>query len=136
MEINILKNQMPLLHPPQRTKAIGKVFEDLAAGYLENQGLTLLQKNFQCSLGEIDIIFLHDDTLVFVEVRYRKSHLYGGAAASIDYKKQRKLIRTAQVFLKSHVQMNKLPCRFDVIAVTLHDKMPHIDWIQNAFEAR
>lgn len=120
---------------PYPTTKKGQVIEEYAARYLETQGFELLYRNFRCKLGEIDLIGLFQTQLVFVEVRFRKNIYFGGAAASVDLPKQRKLIRTAQVFLSLHPQLKKLACRFDVIAATLHEAALKLDWIQNAFYA-
>lgn len=114
-----------------RTKGIET--EALACQYLQAKGLRLLTQNYQCKLGEIDLI-CHDGTsIVFVEVRFRSSVLYGHPAESVTRHKQRKLIKTARYFLYKHPQFANQPCRFDVIAITLKSSDPQIEWIQNAF---
>jgi putative endonuclease len=111
----------------------GHEIEQLAADYLQKNGLQLLYRNFRCRLGEIDLIGLHQQSLVFVEVRFRRNNDYGGALASITYHKQRKLIRTSQFFLMTRHGFVNHACRFDVIAVTLKASEPEFEWIQNAF---
>ncbi len=108
----------------------GDQAEQLAADFLHNQGLKLLEKNYRCRFGEIDLILLHKKTLVFAEVRLRKNQNFGGAAASITAQKQTKIIHTAQHYLS--MQHNLPACRFDVVLLNeLSDN--HIEWIQNAF---
>ena len=108
----------------------GEQAEKLAAIYLQKQGLKLLSQNYRCRYGEIDLILKDAQTLVFAEVRLRKSANFGGAAASITAHKQSKLVRTAQHYLG--MQHNPPPCRFDVVLLdALADN--HIEWIQNAF---
>ncbi len=110
----------------QKTGAAG---EDQALAYLQQQGLRLVERNFRCKMGEIDLIMREDGVLVFVEVRARADGRHGGAAASITPAKQRRLIRAAQFYLQ---RLRTLPaCRFDVIAIdgeVLH-------WLSNAIEA-
>ncbi len=108
----------------------GALAEQVAAQYLLQQGLKLLQTNYRCRFGEIDLILQDGDTLVFAEVRLRSFAAFGGAAASIDARKQAKLIRTAQHFLSNlkHIP----PCRFDAILMQSTD-IKQIEWIKNAF---
>lgn len=112
--------------------AAGAQAEQLAAQYLLKQGLQLLHSNYRCRLGEIDLICRQGDTLVFVEVRLRSNPAYGGAAASIDARKQAKLVRTARHYLATlpHIP----PCRFDAILMQSMDSHG-IEWVKNAFAA-
>jgi putative endonuclease len=115
---------------------MGHEIESQVSAYLQKQGFQLLHRNFRCRLGEIDLIGLHQNQLLFVEVRFRRNATYGSAAASVDFRKQQKLIKTARFFLLRYPNMANCACRFDVVAVTLSDKADHqleIDWIQNAF---
>lgn len=110
--------------------------EDWVADYLlKEQQCHIIERNFQCRLGEVDLIIQHLQSLVFVEVRFRKNHLFGGPLASIDWKKQRKLIRTAEFYLKRMPHYQKLPSRFDVVGVTMDNGVPKLEWVQNAFQA-
>jgi len=99
-------------------KTQGELAETLACSWLQHQGYTLLQSNFNRRVGEIDLIFEHPDacSIVFVEVRYRADQRFGGAVASVDWQKQRKLIRTANAWLQQHVS-SRIPARIDVVAV-------------------
>lgn len=107
----------------------GAVAEQVAADYLSKQGLALVERNFRCRLGEIDLIMRDGHTLVFVEVRQRTSQQFGGAAASIDSRKQQKLIATAQLYL---AHLGKIPpCRFDALLLQGDD----VRWIRDAFGA-
>lgn len=108
----------------------GQQFEKLALAYLQKQGMRLIQQNFLCKLGEIDLIMQHDDCLVFVEVKYRVSNAFGGAAAAVTASKQKKLIRTAKWYLQQH-KLNDAACRFDVIAIEGHEPYQY-QWIRNA----
>lgn len=115
---------------------IGQDVESRVLAYLQKQKFRLVFRNFRCRLGEIDLIGLHQNQLLFIEVRFRRNNAFGGAAASVDFRKQQKLIKTARFFLLRHPEMANYACRFDVIAVTLSNETDHaldIDWIQNAF---
>jgi putative endonuclease len=109
----------------------GEQAEQLAADFLVRQGLSLLARNYRCRFGEIDLIAQDGDTRVFVEVRLRSRGDFGGAAASIDSHKQRKLILAAQHYLAQ--QPHLPPCRFD--AVLMRDAGESVEWIKNAFSA-
>lgn len=113
----------------------GAAGEQQAAHYLSAQGLTLLQRNWRCRLGEIDLVMLDRDTLVFVEVRLRHSQAFGGAAASVDARKRSKLLASAEVYLQQHPQQQQRPCRFDVVALegSAQGKLT-LNWIRNAFD--
>ena len=107
----------------------GAQAERRAAQYLQQQGLETVAQNYRGRFGEIDLIMQDGAALVFVEVRLRRNGDFGGAAASIDTRKQQRIIRTAQQYLAglSHIP----PCRFD--AVLMDDS--GVEWLKNAFEA-
>jgi putative endonuclease len=107
----------------------GEKSEQLAYDYLLKQGLLLINKNFRCKYGELDLIMKDAETLVIVEVRHRKSNKYGGALESISQKKQSRIIATTQYYLSTH-KVNS-PVRFDVIAMS---NDTDINWIKNAFQ--
>lgn len=107
----------------------GEEAELLAASYLEARGLRILQRNYQCRFGEIDLIAQQGAVVVFVEVRRRSSDAFGGAAASITQSKRRKLLRTARYYLAGRSPAP--PCRFD--ALLIQGTPPAIDWIRDAF---
>lgn len=112
----------------------GRQAEDLAAVFLERQGVRLIVRNYRCRGGEIDLIGLHRDTLLLVEVRLRRRSDYGDAAASITRTKQRRIILAARHFLATHPQWQNQPCRFDCL---LLDQLSpdRIDWLTDAFHA-
>lgn len=119
--------------PPDR-RATGSAAESLALAYLESRGLTCLLRNYRCRHGEIDLVVRDGSTLVLVEVRSRSSRRYGGAAGSVDARKQKRLVATASHLLLTRPDLRKYPARFDVIAI--HDdglRSPQIDWIRDAF---
>ena len=104
--------------------------EHMAARFLQAQGLKLVQRNYSCKYGEIDLIFEDAATLVFIEVRLRGNNNFGGAAGSITATKQGRLIRAAQNYLGS---MTHIPsCRFDAVLYETLDGAPP-QWIKNAF---
>ncbi|RLQ23718.1 YraN family protein [Seongchinamella sediminis] len=111
----------------------GAYYEAQAARFLQDRGLRILQSNYHCRCGEIDLIARHGQYLVFVEVRSRGNPRFTSAAASVDRRKQRKLLRTAQFFLQQHPQLAQLPCRFDVIAFEPRQSRASPDWIAGAF---
>lgn len=122
------------------TREQGEYTESLACQYLENKGFKLIEKNFNCRVGEIDLIMKDNDSLVFVEVRYRRSNNFGSGAESITTSKQSKLIKTASLYLQQHAKLNKYPARFDVVSITGFIETDNIDnisfdWIENAFGA-
>lgn len=108
--------------------SIGEEKERLACSYLQDKGLHLLQRNYRCRRGEIDLIMREASTLVFVEVRFRASTRFGTPAETVDLRKQRKLAAAASHYLQRN-SIN-LPCRFDVIALSGPNR---IDWIRDAF---
>ena len=85
--------------------------------------------------GELDLVMRDGDTLVFVEVRYRRSAAFGGAAASVDAGKRRKIVLAAEQFLLAHREHAKRACRFDVIAAHGAPDAPQLDWLRDAFRA-
>jgi putative endonuclease len=114
-----------------RTEA-GSQAEESALAYLRDSGLRLWQRNYRCKGGEIDLVMLDGRTLVLVEVRYRSSMQYGGAAASVTKFKQRRIIQAARHLLTTHIELRRYPARFDVIAISsLRSK--EVDWIKGAF---
>ena len=110
-------------------RATGTRYEELACAYLKDHGLFVLQKNFRCRIGEIDIVAREGDTLVFVEVKYRSSSSLGHPEEAVSYYKQQKIIRTAQFYLCRYGISDNVPCRFDILAI----EGETIRHIKNAF---
>lgn len=107
----------------------GTAFEALAASFLQSRGLAIVARNYQCRIGEIDIVAREGATTVFVEVRRRASNAFGGAAASITMNKRARLLRAARHYLS---RLRVVPqCRFD--ALLIEGEPPRIEWIRNAF---
>ena len=117
------------------TRAKGTWAEKAALGFLQEQGLVLMKKNYRTRGGEIDLIMQDNDTIAFIEVRYRAANSYVKAVESIDRRKCERIIRTSQHYLLSFQQSNRFFCRFDVITVTGARQSPQIGWIKNAFDA-
>jgi putative endonuclease len=118
------------------TKARGDAGEALALAHLLQHGLTLVRRNYRVAAGphargaEVDLILRdRDGTLVFAEVRARRSTRHGGAAASVTAAKQRRIVYAAQHFLRGLASLP--PCRFDVIAI----EGEKIEWLRGAFDA-
>ncbi len=132
---NLLKQSKTLASKLARPLAvdIGKKHEAIAEQFLIRQGLTLKERNYHCRRGEIDLIMNEADTLVFVEVRYRKHSAYGSASESVDLRKQQKLIKAAQYYLLKQYRHNEPPCRFDVVAIEGNNPKNPLEWLPNAF---
>ena len=130
-DLNAIKPTTPL-----SKRLFGESQEKQAANYLRKRGMKIVQRNYYCRLGEIDLIML-DSTqqLVFVEVRFRRRDHFGSAIESIGPSKQRKIRRTASHFLLTHPQFGNLTCRFDVIGISpsMTSDAPRYDWIKSAF---
>lgn len=113
-------------------RELGRQVEGQARAFLERQGLSFVTANYRTPRGEIDLVMRDRDTLIFVEVRYRRDNRFGGAAASVDARKQSRLVMAAQHYLQ---RLGKTPaCRFDIVAVSGPDA-PDFDWLRNAFQA-
>ncbi len=114
-------------------KKSGNDAEHQACTYLQSNDLVLLEKNFSTKAGEVDLIMRddkhNDETLVFVEVRYRKNADFGGAAASVTPKKQQRIIKAALAYQQKYAPQSSM--RFDVVAIEGDNR--ELNWIQNAF---
>jgi putative endonuclease len=115
----------------------GLRYEDRARRYLEARGLQLLKSNYRCRCGEIDLIMCEGDTVCFIEVRFRGSNDYGGAAMSITAAKQRKIVKAALFFLAKNPRLMQQALRFDALLIQPSSADDGLDfnWIRNAFYA-
>lgn len=113
----------------KNNRKTGTFWERVAGKYLEQQGYFILEYNYRCPLGEIDLIASKGEKIVFVEVKYRKSNAFGYAAEAVDQKKQTKIRKTAMYYLTKNYQTMEIDCRFDVMC--MDDR--HIELLENAF---
>ena len=118
----------------------GKLAETSARDALLREGLKQVAANVNYRGGELDLVMLDSsgregDTLVFVEVRYRQSTMFGGGVASVDIGKRRKLVHAAQCFLMDHPRYADHACRFDVVEADGDPQAPRIHWLRDAFRA-
>ena len=113
----------------------GMRYEDQARQYLEAQGLVSLQHNYYCRFGEIDLVMRDDKTICFIEVKFRQSIAFGGAAYSIPRSKQQKLIKTSLYYLVENKPLRDSAFRFDALLIQQQRDSCDINWIKNAFYA-
>jgi putative endonuclease len=114
----------------------GRTAEAAARTLLLKAGLTEIAANAAYRGGEIDLVMRDGaGTVVFVEVRFRRSRAFGGGAASVDAGKRRRIVHAAQRFLQDHPAYADAPCRFDVIDADGDPAAPRLDWIRDAFRA-
>ena len=110
-------------------RTVGSDRETQAADYLEGNGMQIVEKNFRCRQGEIDLIGYHNGYLVFVEVKYRSTNRQGYALEAVDCRKQRKICRVADFYRYLHKIDDFANIRYDVVAI----QKGEISWVQNAF---
>lgn len=128
--INRLKQQPKGSNNKRPGNEIGQFNEDLARQYLLKQGLRFIAANFNCRYGELDLIMADNQVLVFVEVKFRQNQAFGGAIAAVTRSKQRKLIKTAKLYIKQQ-GLSGYVARFDIVAI----EGANIRWLRNAFYA-
>jgi len=118
----------------EQNSTLGRQGEDLAADYLRRLRYRILERNYRCRCGEVDIVARQGSTIVFVEVKTRRSDLYGSPAQSVTPFKQRQISRAAQTWLAVN-RLAEAAARFDVVAIRIHEgKSPEIEHIVNAFD--
>ncbi len=115
------------------TRDIGQSFEAMARARLEREGLSFVAANVNYAFGELDLVMREGETLVFVEVRYRRNTGFGGGLQSVTRSKQRRIANAAGAWLASHPIDARRPCRFDVIAIAGDMASPQVQWERNAF---
>lgn len=111
-------------------REIGEAYEEAALLYLERQGVRILERNFRCRQGEVDLIGQDGDYLVFFEVKYRRTASAGYPAEAVGYGKQKKICRAAAFFLYQRKANEGIPVRFDVVAVCGES----VNWYRDAFD--
>jgi putative endonuclease len=120
---------------PRGTLATGGHAEDLARRFLEARGLRLVERNFRCRAGELDLVMTDAADLVLVEVRYRATPVPVSPVVSISPSKRRRLLRAGAVYLHSRRRFRGCAVRFDVVAMTGPLQAPAFEWIRGAFTA-
>ena len=116
---------------PAQKKALGPHGEDVAVTFLQKQGIEILQRNYRCPRGEIDVVAREGSTLVFVEVKTATTGEFGPPEGWVDSRKQRQVGRIAAAYLQEH-RVADTDCRFDVVTV-MGRQDPSINHIRNAF---
>lgn len=114
-------------------QVLGKDGERVAELYLKNKGYKLVERNYRCSAGELDLIVLDHRVVVFVEVKTRTGQGYGSPLEAVEFRKQKKMIQAAQYFL-SEKGLHQRDARFDVVGISWPGREPVVEHIENAFE--
>jgi putative endonuclease len=114
-------------------KGVGLAAEQRAAALMEQAGFTILQRNYNCRTGELDIVARRDEVLVIAEVRLRSSEQFGGAIASVSRSKRDRIVRAARNLLLRQPRLARLYARFDILV--LSEPEGPIEWIEAAFDA-
>jgi len=115
------------------THSSGAYWEERASQLIASNGATVIARNYTSRFGEIDLIALDNERLVFIEVRYRRHSHFGSALSSVSPSKQQKVLMTAQIFLASHEDYCNLYCRFDIIAFDGPRDSVSARWLKGAF---
>jgi putative endonuclease len=116
-------------------KELGKKGEELAVRFLKKKGYRIIEKNYVCKMGEMDIIAREKDTLAFIEVKTRTTTEFGPPQLAVNASKQRQLSKVALNYLKEK-QLEDVKARFDVVAILLGQKREEIDLIRDAFDLK
>lgn len=109
------------------TRKIGTFYEDAVCEYLRQHGISIIERNFRCRQGEIDIIGRDKDCVIFIEVKYRRTDTFGEALYAVPYYKQKKICCCADYYCMTHPWIRHF--RYDVVGIT----DTRIEWVQNAF---
>lgn len=116
------------------SKSLGAFGEELAAGHLRRLGYRIVERNYRCALGEIDCVAVKGGTLVFLEVKTRRSEDFGGPLEAVDRRKRRKMTQLARYYAREKGLLG-VPQRFDVVGIWVEMGGPRVEVIENAFEA-
>lgn len=119
--------------PNKNQRSIGGHYEKVAVSYLIKQGMEILERNYRCRMGEIDIVARDGPAYVFCEVKFRSTGGAGDPAEAVDRRKQVTIFQVAAYYLKQHGLWGDVPCRFDVVAITGAGDEAGIRWIPDAF---
>ena len=114
----------------QNNRHVGSEYEEIAADFLKDKGYDILERNYRCPVGEIDIIASRSGTIIFVEVKYRVNKSKGYPAEAVSVSKQKVISRVAEYYLTAIIHKTDVSCRFDVISI-LDGNIEHIE---NAFD--
>jgi putative endonuclease len=121
-------------HPGPFRSSLGERGETAACGFLKDRGYEILEKNYKCKLGEIDVIARRRGRLAFIEIKTRTSAQFGLPQEAVDLRKQEKIFKVAQWYLKTK-KLSRSPIAFDVVAILWKEgKVPEIDLFTDAFE--
>lgn len=118
---------MPLSHSKNQ---LGKTGEDLATSTLQKKGYKIIERNFHCPLGELDIIAYKKGVLCFIEVKTRSSDHFGSPEEAVSRPKQKRLARMARYYLQ-HKRINDTPCSFNVVSILMNQTPPQIDILED-----
>ena len=133
MEADLSRSKDRFADQPH-SRARGQAAEEVAAEWLASKGYEILHRNVVTLAGEIDVIADDAGTLCFIEVKARKSALYGPAIAAVDWRKQRRLVRSAALYL-AQARVGEVAVRFDVLGLEAQGRDWSFTLVQNAFEA-
>jgi putative endonuclease len=114
---------------------VGKEGEEIAEGYLKKKGFRMVERNYRCRGGEVDLIALDRRVIVFVEVKARNDASFGSPLESVHPRKQQRMTRAALIFLSEH-KLHHREARFDVVGISFAGGAPVVEHIQNAFEVK
>jgi putative endonuclease len=114
-------------------KKTGKIGEDIAIDFLKKKGYKIIERNYKCVFGEVDIVARNKDDIVFVEVKSRRSEYFGDPTDAVDFNKQKKISKIALNYLNEK-RVDNHDARFDVIAIKLSPSGNTVELIENAFD--
>jgi putative endonuclease len=114
-------------------QTLGREGEAVAEQFLRKKGYKVVERNYRCSAGELDLIVLDRRVVVFVEVKTRSGRGFGSPLEAVEFRKQRKMIRAAQFFLSAN-KLHQRDARFDVVGIYWSGREPVVEHIENAFE--
>lgn len=115
-------------------RVLGQELESRACEFLAQNGAKIIERNYRCKSGEIDIIARDEKYLCFIEVKYRSGDRFGSGEDAVGINKQRKICKVSEFYLYSKYKSIDLPVRYDVVAISQTDSIYTFDWIKNAFE--